>query len=73
MYVSMNDGMNDPFDSIDTAVAHLANGGIVVVADDENRENEGDLIMAADPATTPVQLNRLAHGEQHHKNSGVLV
>ena len=48
---SMNDSMKDPFDSIDTAVAHLANGGIVVVADDENRENEGDLIMAADAAT----------------------
>ncbi len=40
-----------PFDSIHTAIAHLAAGGIVVVADDENRENEGDLIMAADAAT----------------------
>ncbi|MCY7300884.1 MAG: 3,4-dihydroxy-2-butanone-4-phosphate synthase [Ilumatobacteraceae bacterium] len=39
------------FDSIDHAVAHLAAGGIVVVADDENRENEGDLIMVADAAT----------------------
>jgi 3,4-dihydroxy 2-butanone 4-phosphate synthase/GTP cyclohydrolase II len=39
------------FDSIDIALAHLAAGGIVVVADDENRENEGDLIMAADAAT----------------------
>ena len=41
----------NPFDSIDRALAHLAAGGIVVVADDENRENEGDLIMAADAAT----------------------
>lgn len=40
-----------PFDSIDTALTHLATGGIVVVADDETRENEGDLIMAADAAT----------------------
>ena len=40
-----------PFDSIETALTHLAPGGIVVVADDENRENEGDLIMAADAAT----------------------
>lgn len=40
-----------PFDSIGRAIAHLATGGIVVVADDENRENEGDLIMAADAAT----------------------
>ena len=40
-----------PFDDIEVALVHLANGGIVVVADDENRENEGDLIMAADAAT----------------------
>ncbi|MDO9174295.1 MAG: 3,4-dihydroxy-2-butanone-4-phosphate synthase [Actinomycetota bacterium] len=39
------------FDSIDDAVAVIAAGGIVVVADDEHRENEGDLIMAADAAT----------------------
>ena len=39
------------FDSIETAIAAIAAGGIVVVADDENRENEGDLIMAADAAT----------------------
>jgi 3,4-dihydroxy 2-butanone 4-phosphate synthase/GTP cyclohydrolase II len=38
-------------DSIDDALIQLANGGIVVVADDEDRENEGDLIMAADAAT----------------------
>jgi 3,4-dihydroxy 2-butanone 4-phosphate synthase/GTP cyclohydrolase II len=38
-------------DSIDDALLQLANGGIVVVADDEDRENEGDLIMAADAAT----------------------
>ncbi|MDA3029174.1 MAG: 3,4-dihydroxy-2-butanone-4-phosphate synthase, partial [Actinomycetota bacterium] len=38
-------------DSIETAIAAIANGGIVVVADDEDRENEGDLIMAADAAT----------------------
>ena len=40
-----------PFDDIGLALAHLAQGGIVVVADDEHRENEGDLIMAADAAT----------------------
>ncbi|MGA1034661.1 MAG: 3,4-dihydroxy-2-butanone-4-phosphate synthase, partial [Ilumatobacteraceae bacterium] len=38
-------------DSIETAIAAIAKGGIVVVADDEDRENEGDLIMAADAAT----------------------
>ena len=39
------------FDSIDDAIAAIARGEIVVVADDEDRENEGDLIMAAETAT----------------------
>jgi 3,4-dihydroxy 2-butanone 4-phosphate synthase/GTP cyclohydrolase II len=38
-------------DPIDAAIAAIARGEIVVVADDEDRENEGDLIMAADLAT----------------------
>jgi 3,4-dihydroxy 2-butanone 4-phosphate synthase/GTP cyclohydrolase II len=37
--------------SVDHAVRHLARGGIVIVVDDEDRENEGDLIMAAEHAT----------------------
>ena len=40
-----------PFHPIESAIEAIAHGGIVVVADDENRENEGDLIMAADAAT----------------------
>jgi 3,4-dihydroxy 2-butanone 4-phosphate synthase/GTP cyclohydrolase II len=43
--------MSHPFDPITAAISAIAAGGIVVVADDENRENEGDLIMAADAAT----------------------
>jgi 3,4-dihydroxy 2-butanone 4-phosphate synthase/GTP cyclohydrolase II len=38
-------------DSIETAIAAVAAGRMVVVVDDENRENEGDLIMAAQAAT----------------------
>ncbi|KAE8755122.1 bifunctional 3,4-dihydroxy-2-butanone-4-phosphate synthase/GTP cyclohydrolase II [Paraburkholderia madseniana] len=38
-------------DSIDTAIGAIAAGRMVVVVDDENRENEGDLIMAAQAAT----------------------
>jgi 3,4-dihydroxy 2-butanone 4-phosphate synthase / GTP cyclohydrolase II len=37
--------------ALDEAVRQLARGGIVVVVDDEDRENEGDLIMAAEHAT----------------------
>ena len=35
------------FDTIESAVEHFKNGGMVVVMDDENRENEGDMIVAA--------------------------
>ncbi|MDQ1444851.1 MAG: 3,4-dihydroxy 2-butanone 4-phosphate synthase / cyclohydrolase [Acidimicrobiaceae bacterium] len=39
------------FASIEKAVAAIGRGEIVVVVDDEDRENEGDLIMAAEAAT----------------------
>ncbi|MGQ0777938.1 MAG: bifunctional 3,4-dihydroxy-2-butanone-4-phosphate synthase/GTP cyclohydrolase II [Pseudonocardiales bacterium] len=39
------------FASIDRAIADVANGRPVVVVDDEERENEGDLIFAASQAT----------------------
>jgi 3,4-dihydroxy 2-butanone 4-phosphate synthase / GTP cyclohydrolase II len=37
--------------TIEEAVAQLRGGGMVVVVDDEDRENEGDLIMAAEDVT----------------------
>ena len=40
-----------PFADIEEAVAAIGRGEIVVVVDDEDRENEGDLIMAAEFAT----------------------
>ena len=39
------------FDPVELALAELADGGMVVVVDDEDRENEGDLIMAAEHMT----------------------
>jgi 3,4-dihydroxy 2-butanone 4-phosphate synthase/GTP cyclohydrolase II len=39
------------FATIDEAIAEIAAGRLVVVVDDEDRENEGDLVMAADAAT----------------------
>ncbi|HEY1303099.1 MAG TPA: bifunctional 3,4-dihydroxy-2-butanone-4-phosphate synthase/GTP cyclohydrolase II [Vicinamibacterales bacterium] len=41
-----------PFASIEEAVARLANGGMLIVVDDEDRENEGDLTMAASKVTS---------------------
>jgi 3,4-dihydroxy-2-butanone 4-phosphate synthase len=36
--------MNEPFDTIEEALADIAAGKLVIVTDDENRENEGDLV-----------------------------
>ncbi len=50
------------FDTIDQAVEDLRNGKIIVVADDEDRENEGDLVCAAE-LVTPEMINFMAqHG-----------
>ncbi len=43
------------FARVEEAVAVLSAGGLVIVVDDEDRENEGDLVMAAD-AATPEQI-----------------
>ena len=40
-----------PLASIPDAIAAIGRGEIVIVVDDEDRENEGDLIMAAEFAT----------------------
>ena len=44
--------MSADFDSVDDAIRAIAAGDLVVVVDDDDRENEGDLIMAASKATT---------------------
>lgn len=50
------------FDSIDDAVADVQNGRLVIVVDDESRENEGDFVGAAD-LVTPELVNFMAtHG-----------
>src|SRR5215813_13679204 len=47
------------FATIDEAVEEVRQGRIVLVVDDEDRENEGDLVMAAD-AATPEAVNFMA-------------
>ncbi len=52
----------DGFNRIEDAVADIKAGEIVIVVDDEDRENEGDLIMAAEKVT-PERVNFLSkHG-----------
>jgi 3,4-dihydroxy 2-butanone 4-phosphate synthase / GTP cyclohydrolase II len=48
-----------PFDSIETVIADLRAGKMVIVVDDADRENEGDLIMAAEKVT-PAAVNFMA-------------
>ena len=50
------------FSSIEEAIDEIRAGRILIVVDDEDRENEGDLLMAADTAT-PEAVNFMAkHG-----------
>jgi 3,4-dihydroxy 2-butanone 4-phosphate synthase/GTP cyclohydrolase II len=50
------------FNSIESVAAELRRGRMVIVVDDADRENEGDLIMAAEKVT-PAAVNFFAtHG-----------
>ncbi|VEG90478.1 GTP cyclohydrolase II [Legionella spiritensis] len=48
--------MTSPFASIELAIATLKAGRMIILLDDENRENEGDLVIAAEHAT-PEAIN----------------
>ncbi|HTJ77415.1 MAG TPA: 3,4-dihydroxy-2-butanone-4-phosphate synthase [Rariglobus sp.] len=54
----MSVSVNAPFDSVEAAIQDIADGRLVIVTDDENRENEGDLVMAASKAT-PEAINMM--------------
>ena len=45
-----------PFDRVEDAIEDIRQGRMVIVADDEDRENEGDLVLAA-AAVTPDLIN----------------
>ncbi|HOQ36335.1 MAG TPA: bifunctional 3,4-dihydroxy-2-butanone-4-phosphate synthase/GTP cyclohydrolase II [Acetivibrio sp.] len=47
------------FDSIEAAIEDIRQGKMIVVVDDEDRENEGDLLMAAEKVT-PESINFMA-------------
>src|SRR5437764_5138212 len=50
------------FDAIDDVLSDIAKGRMVIVTDDADRENEGDLVMAAEKATAE-NVNLMAtHG-----------
>ena len=57
---------NANFDTVEDAIKAVAAGDLVVVVDDDDRENEGDLIMAASKAT----VEKVAFMVRH--TSGIL-
>jgi 3,4-dihydroxy 2-butanone 4-phosphate synthase/GTP cyclohydrolase II len=48
-----------PFTDVQTAIEEIRNGRMIVVVDDEDRENEGDLTLAAEKVT-PEAINFMA-------------
>ena len=54
----MSTTASTPFDSVESAIQDIAEGRLIIVTDDESRENEGDLIMAAAKAT-PDKVNMM--------------
>lgn len=46
--------MTEKFNTIDEAIEDIRNGKIVIVVDDEDRENEGDFIVAAEKVTPDI-------------------
>lgn len=50
------------FDSIDEAIADLKAGKVIIVCDDEDRENEGDFVVLAEKATPDVINLMATHG-----------
>ncbi len=54
-----NRNMTSPFDSIENAVRDIKKGKCIILVDDEDRENEGDLVIAAEKVT-PQIINFMA-------------
>ncbi|MDP2138086.1 MAG: 3,4-dihydroxy-2-butanone-4-phosphate synthase [Candidatus Didemnitutus sp.] len=50
-----------PFDSVEIAIQTISAGGVVIVTDDEGRENEGDLLFAAEKATPELVNMMIRH------------
>lgn len=50
------------FDSIEEAITELKQGKVIIVCDDEDRENEGDFISLAEKATPDIINFMITHG-----------
>src|SRR5512142_1405904 len=50
------------FNSIEEAIADIGAGRIVIMVDEEDRENEGDFVCAAEKATPEIVNFMITHG-----------
>jgi len=62
MHLAKGARRRSPFAPVEDAVAAIARGEIIVVVDDEDRENEGDLTMAASKVTPEAVNFMVKHG-----------
>ncbi|MBI5663260.1 MAG: bifunctional 3,4-dihydroxy-2-butanone-4-phosphate synthase/GTP cyclohydrolase II [Ignavibacterium album] len=52
----------NPFCSVEQAIDEIKNGRVIIVVDDEDRENEGDFICAAEYVTPDIVNFMVTHG-----------
>lgn len=60
--MSGNQPKDKQFNTVEEAIEDIKNGKIVIVVDDENRENEGDFIVAAEHVTPEIVNFMSTHG-----------
>ncbi len=60
--ITLKQGEERLFDSVAEAINDIRAGKIIIVVDDEDRENEGDFIVAADRATPEAINFMVTHG-----------
>jgi len=62
MYNTLGKAVEIKLNTIEEAINDIRNGKVIIVVDDENRENEGDFLAAAEKIT-PETINFMAtHG-----------
>ena len=55
----LRQGQENNFSSIEDAMEDIRQGKMIIIVDDEDRENEGDLLIASEKAT-PEAINFMA-------------
>ena len=68
--VSPPQGRTRSFARIENAIAAIRAGQMAIVVDDEDRENEGDLTIAAEKIT-PQAINFMAQDGRGHESGSI--